>query len=104
MTTASGSAEEHTGDVSELLALVARQLDLRMPEIVREMRDLLASRIDDLGGDPQLVEMLQASIEGNVTTICHILANGIDLESLQPTTAAVEYAARLAQRDVPLAA
>ncbi|MCW2163672.1 PucR C-terminal helix-turn-helix domain-containing protein [Microbacterium hydrothermale] len=104
MTTASGSGEERTGDVSELLALVARQLDLRMPEIVREMRDLLASRIDDLGGDPQLVDMLQASIEGNVTTICHILANGIDLESLQPTTAAVEYAARLAQRDVPLAA
>ncbi|MFZ8398892.1 hypothetical protein ACO1L5_13990, partial [Staphylococcus aureus] len=70
--------------------------------IVAEMRDLLASRIDDLGGDPQLVEMLHGSIEGNVTTICHILTNDIDVDSLQPTTAAVEYAARLAQRDVPL--
>ncbi len=104
MTSGPDPAEEHSADVAELLALVARQIDMRMPEIVREMRDLLASRIDDLGGDPQLVEMLQASIEGNVTTICHILANAIDLESLQPTTAAVEYAARLAQRDVPLSA
>lgn len=91
-------------DISSLLALVARQLDLRIAEIVREMRDLLASQIADLGGDPSLVEMLQASIEGNVTTICHILANDIDLGSLQPTTAAVEYAARLAQRDVPMSA
>ncbi len=97
-------AAEPEFDISELLALVARHLDVRIPEIVREMRDLLASRITDLGGDPHLVEMLQASIEGNVTTICHILANDIDLDSLQPTTAAVEYAARLAQRDVPLAA
>ncbi|MGU7768515.1 hypothetical protein ACV2XY_25210, partial [Escherichia coli] len=48
------------------------------------------------------VEMLHGSIEGNVTTICHILTNDIDVDSLQPTTAAVEYAARLAQRDVPL--
>jgi hypothetical protein len=95
---------DHGGDLDTraLLALVARHLDLRLPEIVSEMRDLLASRIDDLGGDPQLVEMLHGSIEGNVTTICHILTNDIDVDSLQPTTAAVEYAARLAQRDVPL--
>ncbi len=89
-------------DISGQLVLVARRLDVRIPEIVREMRDLLATRIEDLSGDPQLVELLQASIEGNVTTMCHILANDIDLESIQPTTAAVEYASRLAQRDVPV--
>ena len=86
------------------LTQVASQLDERLPEIVREMRDLLATSIDPLGADPQLVEMLQASIEGNVSTICHILANDISLENLQPTTAAVEYAARLAQHDVPVSA
>ena len=91
-------------DISGQLVLVARRLDIRIPEIVREMRDLLATRIEDLSGDPQLVELLQASIEGNVTTMCHILANDIDLESIQPTTAAVEYASRLAQRDVPVSA
>ena len=33
-----------------------------------------------------------------------MLANDIDLQSLKPATAAVEYAVRLAQRDIPLAA
>ena len=68
------------------------------------MRDLLATRIADLGADPQLIELLQSSIEGNVATVCHVLANDIGVESLQPTTAAVEYAVRLAQRDVSLGA
>lgn len=89
---------------AQLLAMVAARLDARLPEIVREMRDHLATRIDDLDGDPLLVEMLQSSIEGNVATICHVLANDTPFESLQPTTAAVEYAVRLAQRDVSLGA
>lgn len=91
-------------ELAELLSEVSRRIDERLPTIVRDMRDHLADRIDDLGGDPQLLEMLQSSIEGNITTICHILANGSGVESLQPTTAAVEYAARLAQRDVSLGA
>ena len=90
--------------IQDHLATIAERLDARLPEIVREMRDLLAIRITDLGGDPQLVELLQSSIEGNVSTVCHVLANDIGVESLQPTTAAVEYAVRLAQRDVSLGA
>lgn len=91
-------------DIARSLALIANRLDARLSTIVQEMRDLLASRIDGLGDDRQLVDMLQASIEGNVSTVCHILANDIDLKVLQPTTAAVEYAVRLAQRGVPVSA
>ena len=101
-------SETDAGEEAELtrrqLVLVAESLDARLPEIVRDMRDLLVASIGELGGDPQLVEMLQASIEGNVSTICHILANDIDIDNLQPTTAAAEYAIRLAQRDVPVSA
>ena len=50
---------------------------------------------------PNLLEMLEASVQGNITTIIHVLANDIPIDHLQPTTAAVEYALRLAQRDVP---
>lgn len=102
--------EPHAGAVSasgpsrQQLARVAEGLDARLPEIVREMRDLLVGSIGELDVDPQMVEMLQASIEGNVATICHILANDIAIENLQPTTAAVEYAMRLAQRDVSVSA
>ncbi|MFT4231173.1 MAG: helix-turn-helix domain-containing protein [Leucobacter sp.] len=97
------------GEIDELelrglLSSVAKRLEEALPVIVRDMRDLLAERIDDLGRDPQLVEMLQSSIDGNVATIFHILGNDIGFESLRPTTAAVEYAVRLAQRDVSLGA
>lgn len=87
-----------------LLEDVARTLDARLPEIVGEMTALLAESIPDLRADPRMVEMLRASVEGNVSTICHVLANDISISHLQPTTAAVEYAQRLAQRDVPISA
>ncbi|WP_448808519.1 PucR family transcriptional regulator [Agromyces bauzanensis] len=105
---AAGQPEEFGGtDLQSrrrFLGAVAQDLDARLPEIARAMRDLLTGSIGELNSDPQMVEMLQASIEGNVATICHVLANDIPIDKLQPTTAAVEYAARLAQRDVPVSA
>jgi len=61
----------------------------------------ILERIEGLGEDAVLAEMLDASVHGNVTTIIHVLANDISISRLQPTTAAVEFARRLAQRDVP---
>ncbi|SDU70364.1 PucR family transcriptional regulator [Gordonia westfalica] len=89
---------------SELLehaALVAKMLRESESEIVAELSSMMAREIDQLDIDPKLVELLEASVHGNVSTIIHVLANDIPVEHLQPTTAAVEYALRLAQRDVP---
>lgn len=72
--------------------------------MVTEMRDLLTTSIESPDGDQQLRELLHASIESNVSTIFHMLQNDIDLQSLKPSTAAIEYAVRLAQRDIPLSA
>ncbi|GAC00988.1 putative CdaR family transcriptional regulator [Gordonia namibiensis NBRC 108229] len=88
---------------SELLehaALVAKMLRESEPEIVAELSSMMTG-IDQLDTDPKLVELLEASVHGNVSTIIHVLANDIPIEHLQPATAAVEYALRLAQRDVP---
>lgn len=87
--------------VSELVVEVARRLQLRKADISDAMSELLTRDVAGLNDDPQLVEMLYASVEGNVGTIFHILGNDIPLEHLQPTTAAVEYALRLAQRGIP---
>lgn len=87
--------------VSEAVAEVARRLQLKRAEISHAMSELLARDVTGLDDDPQLVAMLHASVEGNVSTIFHILTNDIPLEHLQPTTAAVEYALRLAQRGIP---
>jgi len=71
-----------------------------MGQMAREMRDLLASRIDELDGDPMMLEMLLASIEGNLVTILRGLQHDIPSDRQEPPTAAIEYARRLAQRGV----
>lgn len=88
-------------EVLAVVAELARRLDVRSTDIAREMAVMMAHEIDQLDDDANLIEMLEASVQGNVTTIIHVLANDIPIDHLQPTTAAVEYALRLAQRDVP---
>ncbi len=88
-------------ELLEVVARVAKGLRENEAELVSEISAVLARDIDDLDADPVLVEMLQASVHGNASTIIHVLANDIPIDHLQPTTAAVEYALRLAQRDVP---
>ncbi|TCN58482.1 PucR-like helix-turn-helix protein [Rhodococcus sp. SMB37] len=106
MTAADGPTASPLGHPApaELVAIaadIAHRLDARSADVVREITVLLAREIDRLDDDPQLVELLEASVQGNVSTIIHVLANNIPVEHLQPTTAAVEYALRLAQREVP---
>lgn len=94
---ASGDAQ-----LRELAAQVGRNIQEMGPQIVNDMTALLSARVQYLDQDAHLIEMLHASVDGNVWTLGHILTNDIGLESMQPSTAAVEYAIRLAQRDVPL--
>ncbi|WP_406280305.1 helix-turn-helix domain-containing protein [Nocardia sp. NBC_00881] len=88
-------------EVVMAIAHIGRELKSREREITEGMTALMAREIDHLDDDPQLVEMLEASVHGNVATVIHVLINDIPVDHLQPTTAAVEYARRLAQRDVP---
>ena len=90
-----------TPEMRAAVAQVGKRLRENESEIVRYLTALMARDIDQLDVDPALVEMLEASVHGNVSTILHVLSNDIPVEHLQPTTAAVEYALRLAQRDVP---
>lgn len=88
-------------DVLAKVAIIAKQLRRNEDALVADLAAMMAREIDQLDSDPKLVEMLEASVHGNVSTIIHVLANDIPVDHLQPTTAAVEYALRLAQRDVP---
>ncbi|MFV9429025.1 PucR family transcriptional regulator [Rhodococcus aetherivorans] len=87
-------------DVLATTAAIAHRLEARSAELVQGMTSMLSSGIDRLDDDPQLVDLLGASVQSNFLTIVHMLANNIPVDHLQPTTAAVEYALRLAQRDV----
>jgi hypothetical protein len=87
--------------VKALVTEAAQSLDRRQPQIARAMSDLIAREIKSLDVDQAFLELLRASVDANTKTITHILINHIPIERLQPTTAAVEYALRLAQRDIP---
>lgn len=89
-----------TAHVTEVGAVLNSQLS----DIVAQMRRSLVEQIPELGGDPALVDMLAASIEGNVDNALHALQYGIRGERLEPPSAAYEYARRLAQRGVPISA
>jgi sugar diacid utilization regulator len=100
--TAATASREHSAAVRAHVASAAERLSEQAGEVTYEIRDLLTSRIRELDGDPMLVEMLLASIEGNVMTILRALQHDIGADRQEPPTAAVEYARRLAQRGVPV--
>lgn len=95
---------DDSNSVRTLVALVGASLAERLPEVTLPMRDLLLQRIDEISTDPALVDLLLASIEGNVVTILRSLQHDISPDNIDPPAAAMEYARRLAQRGVPVSA
>lgn len=88
-------------DVLALVGDVGRRMQANLPLLTDGMGALLADGVAGINNDPDLTDMLYASIGGNLSTIFLVLANDIPIEHLQPPTAAVEYALRCAQRGVP---
>jgi len=84
------------------LSAVASVVNVRVVEVSDDVREHLTQTIPELRGDEQVVNLLTASVEANVTTVLHILELDIVPEQVEPPAAAVEYARRLAQRDMPL--
>jgi hypothetical protein len=81
---------------------VAAVLNDRFAMITASMRDLLATRIEELQGDTAIIDLLESSIAGNIENILHALRHWIPVEKIEPPSAAFEYARRLAQRGVPV--
>src|ERR1700722_11254628 len=93
----SPAAAQRASDVSGALAP-------RSAELAAEINDLILRKIPQLRRDRPVLALLEASVAENVATLLHVLQHGIDLEKVRAPTAAQEYARRLAQRDVPIAA
>jgi DNA-binding PucR family transcriptional regulator len=91
------SAVESASDVSAVLAP-------RAAEISADIYQLIVRDIPQLRDDKRVLTLLEASVGENVATIMHVIQHGIDLDKVHAPAAAEEYARRLAQRGVPIAA
>jgi hypothetical protein len=89
-------------EVGRHIAETADRLHDRLAEVSSVIRRSLEEQIPELLGDAVLVDLLGASVEGNVDTVLRALRYDIVVEHVAAPTAALEYARRLAQHGVPV--
>jgi len=89
-------------EVNRYVAEIAGRMHHRLADVTSQIHGVLQDQIPDLRRDAMIMELLGASIEGNVDTMLHALRYDIAVERVEAPTAALEYARRLAQHGVPV--
>jgi hypothetical protein len=89
-------------ELSRYVAETADRLLHRLAAVSSDVLRALEDQIPELRGDAQLMELLGASVEGNVDTVLHALRYDIAVERIEAPTTALEYARRLAQQGMPV--
>ena len=89
-------------DVSRYVAETADRLHDRLAAVSSGIQGSLEDHIPELRGDARVMELLGASVEGNVELLLNALRYDIPVERVEPPTTALEYARRLAQHGVPV--
>jgi DNA-binding PucR family transcriptional regulator len=97
------SAPDNPGDVEVRrgVAELAARLGDRLPEVVSAISASLRDDIPDLRDEAQ-IPLLDAGIEGNVTTALYALSHDTPVECVRAPTAALEQARRIAQQGLPV--
>jgi DNA-binding PucR family transcriptional regulator len=97
------SAADNTGEVEVRrgIAELAARLGDRLPELVSAISTSLRDDIPDLRDEAQ-IPLLDAGIEGNVTTALYALGQDTPVECVRAPTAALEQARRIAQQGLPV--
>jgi DNA-binding PucR family transcriptional regulator len=88
------------GSVAGSAAAVIGLLDNRLEEVTARTQRVLMGAIAELGGDAQLLQLLRDNVTANIDTVFSAIRHSIPVEHVEAPTAALEYARRLAQRDV----
>lgn len=91
-------------DVSSTVALIVDRLLDNLGDAVGRIQRRIIADIEELRSDPRLVELLRSSVGGNVETVLTVIRYGIDLDRVEPPTAALEYARRAAQHGIAVRA
>jgi len=86
--------------VAKSVAMIVGRLDDKLPEITRSTQEFLVGEIPEIAGAGDLLELIHDSVAGNFDTFFPAIRHGIPIAAIQPATAALEHARRLAQRGV----
>jgi len=86
--------------IAKSAALIVSRLDAKLGEVTRSIQQRLVTEIAELGDDMQLVQLLRDTVSTNIDTFFSAIRHGIPVKQVEPPTAALEYARRLAQREV----
>ncbi|MFJ9371654.1 PucR family transcriptional regulator [Nocardia sp. NPDC101769] len=87
--------------LTEAVAAVIDRLTARRVEVIGKIQRTLMAEIAELWGDAALLELQAASVVANVDTVFDVLHYEIPIDRVEPPTAALEYARRVARRGVP---
>jgi hypothetical protein len=99
-----GAMDSDRPEVIELVSDVAAAVARQGAEVSQDVCEVILREIPPLSDDKPVLALLASSVDSNVTMCLQIMQHRIDLATVQAPPAAVEYAHRLAQRDVPLTA
>ncbi|MFC9625429.1 PucR family transcriptional regulator [Streptomyces sp. NPDC056930] len=86
------------------LSVVASNVAAHISEVSRDVRELLIAEIPQLRGDEIILNILKSSVEENIAAMLHLFENDMPLENIEGPASALDYARRLAQRNVPISA
>lgn len=84
----------------EQVANVAARVGHGLVELASDIRGVIEASVPALH-DPGTTTLLEASIQQNIDTLLGVLAHNLESSQVDPPSAAVAYARRLAQRGVP---
>ncbi|MFE7742620.1 PucR family transcriptional regulator [Nocardia sp. NPDC057455] len=89
-------------EVDRCVTTIAARMNARVTDISARIHQALEEEIPELRADVPTVELLGASVQGNVDTMLQALRHDIPARRIDLPAAADEYTRRLAQRGVPL--
>jgi DNA-binding PucR family transcriptional regulator len=95
-----GGSREDEALVAKSAALIVGRLDDKLAEMTHSIQELLVSELSEVGGDGELLGLLRDAVHGNLDAFFPAVRHGISIDNVEPPTAALEHARRMAQRGV----
>lgn len=95
-----GRSGEDDALIAKSAALIVGRLDDQLAEAARSIQQLLLTELPELGGDGELLGLVHDSIQGNLDNFFPAIRHEIPIDHVEPPTAALEHARRLAQHGV----